>query len=81
MLSQNMIQLLIDCHRDYGETEQCFYKDGRTVRALQNRRLLKRVSFSSSPKGWHFHLTVKGRRLARGLHNTDTYVLSQITPW
>ena len=76
MLSKNMVFTLLEVtYRGSGTYES---RDGRTVRALQNRELICYVRFSKRDRVWRWRLTKPGRRVARNLKFIDTVVLNQL---
>lgn len=70
MLSIKMVNVLLDV--PFSSTQFTInYRDGRTVRALQNRSLITKVEWNQSLGEYTFRLTKKGKVLSRGLRYID----------
>lgn len=77
MLSKKMVGVLLK--NSPRETRSTYaFTDGRTVRALQNRRLIKHVSFNQSVHAWQYRYTKHGVKVARALLFIDTNILMEI---
>lgn len=62
MLSKKMIRCLEQTSYTH---EVAFFRDGRTVRALQSRALIKHVGWRSRERMWKYKLTKKGAHAVR----------------
>lgn len=71
MLSKRMIETIVDNGKFHAGTKQS--RDGRTVRALQRRGIIKNVRWSKTDKVWKWKFTPKGARLSR--------LIAFIAPW
>ena len=77
MLSKNMVSILrTDSYRAASVTRSS--RDGRTVRALQTRGLIKYVRWDRHERIWHWKLTRAGRRVASQLSFLDNDVINSI---
>ena len=64
MLSKRMAECLQQTTYTH---ETVYWRDGRTVRALDARGLVKHVKFNQSVNLWQFKLTKRGALVVRGL--------------
>lgn len=76
MLSKNMVFTLLEVSYRGNNTYES--RDGRTVRALQNRALLRNVRYSKRDRVWRWKLTKTGVQVMRNLKFIDTSVLNQL---
>lgn len=77
MLSKNMVATLqTDSWRAASVTRSS--RDGRTVRALQTRGLIKYVRWDKHSRVWNWKLTRSGRRIASQLSFLSQDVINSI---
>ena len=79
MLSKKMVQVLLGAtYRPEVLGVWAHYKDGRTVRALQARGLIKSVSWQQSVRLWRFKYTKLGAKIRRQLSFIDSTVRDEV---
>lgn len=76
-LSKRMVETLINPTNPFKGTWQ-YYRDGRTVRALQMRGLIKSVSHRSKENTWRYKYTASGIKVARQLRLIDKTIREEI---
>lgn len=76
MISRKMLSIVVS----YRSVQYRYtFRDGRTVRALQNRGLIKHVSQSKRNGLWTFKFTQHGKRLALELRRVSPATLEDLT--